>query len=87
MVRLVGIKRAQGEYEGRKYDNYNLMIVDDSPIGSGWVPGSSSVYQEKVNASLFEKAVMIFGDFVIGEEITVLHDRYGRVSEVLKLNK
>lgn len=51
-MQIVNLKRKNGEYEGRKYDNFNITTVDYESINSALVFGPD-VDELKIKADVF----------------------------------
>ena len=75
-LNVIGIVHASGEYNGQKYDNYNLHCTRDADTGN---ENEDGVLTEivKVKASLFSET-----DINIGDTIDVSYDKYGRIKDI-----
>lgn len=84
MLKVIGVTRKSGVYEGNNYDNFTLQCVEEEPVStSGFVVGST-VSTVKIKAStlrdVFDGLVATPADWglVIGQYIRVFCDQYGR---------
>lgn len=73
---VIGIVHASGEYNGQKYDNYNLHCTREADANNPNEDGSITEVI-KVKASLFDE----YG-INIGDTIDVSYDKYGRIKEI-----
>lgn len=77
MLSVVGIVHAQGEYNGQKYDNYNLHCTRPANEQNDNEQGCITEII-KVKATLFSDC-----DVNIGDNIDVAYDKYGRIKEIV----
>lgn len=83
MLKVIGVTRKSGVYEGNNFDNFTLQCVEDAPVTSGFVAGAT-VSTVKIKAStlrdVFDGLVSAPADWdlVIGQNIRVFCDQYGR---------
>lgn len=75
---ILGYVRVTGDFEGRPFDNFNFHCQDpkkqmDAGIG---------VQVVKVKTDLILNSGVSVNDSIIGKEMTVVYDRYGRVSGI-----
>lgn len=76
METVIAIQEKSGEYQGHPYHFYNVFVsAPDS--GERWVKGIA-VYKHKVPARVFDSL-----NVTLGDTVTMVYDRYGRVCDVL----
>lgn len=78
MFTIIGIVHSVGEYNGMKYDNYNLHCTSEPSEDKDGVEGLLTDVI-KVKASIFENS-----DFDIGDTIDVSYDKFGRIKDIVK---
>lgn len=71
---VVGIKHATGEYQGVKFDNFNLQCLRDAASDSGEEGQICEII--KIKSSLLDEVPQI------GQVVEPIYDRYGRVVRV-----
>lgn len=86
MLKVIGVARKYGTYEGREYDNFMMHCVNDSP--SVAMIGGSACEIVKIKAQNLRG---VFGGLVtsdkdwrdlIGAIVRVHYDRYGNPEEI-----
>ena len=81
-MKVVGVGRSSGEYEGYKYDNFLLHGLEDG--GKDWV-GQRAVIC-KVPASVFNADVspVVDADLtkLLGAKVECMYNKYGKVISV-----
>lgn len=86
MIKLIGVQRKAGEYNGQQYDNINLHVIDDSPA-SPTICGDTA-YHIKVKVhrvkDVFDGLITSDADWceILGKEIDISWDRYGNPSKI-----
>lgn len=76
METVIAIQEKSGEYQGHPYHFFNVYVT--STHGDDcWVDGLA-VYKHKVPAKVFESL-----NITIGDVVTMVYDRFGRVCDVL----
>lgn len=82
-MKIIGVKRSTGVYQGNNFDNVNLFVT--YPLVSEQGVGIKCECI-KVKTSLFEKVLSEKGfksyENVLNKEVSVFYDRFGRVCEV-----
>lgn len=72
MLKVIGIKHSTGEFNGLKFDNFNLHCVR---LASDEKDEQGEITEVvKVKSSLFMEA-----NINIGDDIEVYYDRFGRI--------
>ena len=74
MLKVIGIVHASGEYNGQKYDNYNLHCTRSPETDN---EDGTITEIVKVRASLFDEC-----NIKIDDTIDVAYDKYGRIKEI-----
>lgn len=69
---VIGLVHSVGEYNGNKYDNYNIHCVRKADSTKEEV--GDITYILKVKTSLFKE-----NPVSVGDEVSPLYDRYGRI--------
>ena len=81
-VKVIGVGRSSGEFEGYKYDNFVLHCTEAAP--KGWVGVRSFV--AKVPQLVFNRDVspLIDGnlDKLVGVPIDLSYNRFGKIDGV-----
>lgn len=72
---VVGIQASKGEYNGVQYDNVKLHCLVEADVSKGHQGQLTEVV--KIPKVLFDESTVSIGD-----EITPLYDRYGRVIDI-----
>ena len=78
-VKVIGVGRSSGEYEGYKYDNYVLHCVEPGP--KGWI--GERTFVAKVPERVFTADVMSLVDGnvdkLIGVPVDLIYNRFGKI--------
>ncbi len=77
MLNVVGVVHASGEYQGQKYDNYNLhctRLADEANLNEDGVITEIV----KVKASLFNES-----GISIGDNIDVSYNKFGGIKNIV----
>lgn len=90
MLKLFGIQRKTGVYEGNSYDNIMLHCLDDAPYSTqnAQLIGGQVCETVKVRAAdvrnVFGGLISTDDDFVsiIGQGLQISYDRYGRPVQI-----
>lgn len=85
MLKLIGVVRKSGTFEGKPYDNVYLHCVDDNPFVSGSTTLIGGQLCETLKVSVanvrhtFGGLISSDADFaaMIGQEVVVSYNRYG----------
>lgn len=86
MLKLIGVQRKYGTYEGKEYDNVMLHCINDNP-STPTVAGDACEIV-KVKARMVRE---VFGGLIstdhdwrelIGSTLEVFYDRYGNAQKV-----
>lgn len=85
MLKVVGVQRKSGVYEGQNYDNIMVHCLEDSPSMPTIVGDVCETLKIKVSSvrDVFGGLVTSDADWrdLIGAKIFPYYDRYGRVSK------
>lgn len=88
MLKIVGVQRKTGKYEGYDYDNINLHCVEDNPTSDSVICGSICVKPIKIKVQTVREVFdgLVTGDddwkALLGARIRVYCDTYGKVQRV-----
>lgn len=74
MIEVIGIVHSTGEYNGVKYDNFNLHCTVDA-VGENVEGVLTEVI--KIKASTFYSS-----NIGLGDQIDVSYDKFGRIKDV-----
>lgn len=85
-LKVIGVLRKYGTYEGKEYDNFMMHCVNDAP--SVAMIGGSACEIVKIKAqnlrSVFGGVISSDADWrdLIGSKVRVHYDRYGNPEEI-----
>ena len=83
-MKVIGIARQQGEYEGRRYDNFLLYCSTDPSNGTTYIGGYCPNMKVKVKSNIMSDCVNL--DQVanlVGHDVDFYYDSYKNVCKVL----
>lgn len=78
MITVIGIVHSVGDYNGVKYDNYNLHCTFEPAVNNNNVEGLMTDVI-KIKASTFMESAI-----GIGDTIDVSYDKFGRIKDICK---
>lgn len=78
MITVIGIVHSVGDYNGVKYDNYNLHCTVEPTANNNNVEGLLTDVI-KIKASTF-----MASGIGIGDTIDVSYDKFGRIKDICK---
>ena len=86
MLKLVGVQRKFGEYEGKNYDNVMLHCTQDCPTTPTIAGDTVEVIKIKAVRirDVFDGLISTDTDWrsLIGAELEVFYDRYGSAQKI-----
>lgn len=74
---IFGLAHREGEFEGRRYDNYVLSCMRDADTSKGEEGSIAEIL--KVSKTVFEESMVNVGDNVLP-----MYDKYGRIIKLVR---
>lgn len=83
MLKIVGVQRVSGDFNGNHYDNINFHVLNDAPSRPTIAGSTCEIIKVKTAdiPAVFGGLISTDPDYrsVIGMALNVFYDRYGRV--------